>query len=156
MTAYYDNQTWEALRELAVLRMRDEGQDAGARYRWVRLALTACRLRSEGGDACALGTLADVVAVRVYAIEEFGVRRGDLIRDPVFLCETVFREFGASPAGVAAEAVDWRALPRLEMLRLRRIKNVLTLLRPMRDVLPVDDPIHRELSEWLALLPGLP
>ncbi|MEU6239849.1 hypothetical protein [Streptomyces sp. NPDC047024] len=106
MTAYYDNQTWEAL--------------------------------------------------RVYAIEEFGVRRGDLIRDPVFLCETVFREFGASPAEVAAEAVDWRTLTRPEMLRLRRIKNALTLLRPTSDVLPVDEPIHRELSEWLALISGLP
>ncbi|WP_018544192.1 hypothetical protein [Streptomyces sp. LaPpAH-108] len=27
---------------------------------------------------------------------------------------------------------------------------------PMHDVLPVDDTVHRELSEWLALVPGLP
>ncbi|MFJ6544611.1 hypothetical protein ACIQMP_28710 [Streptomyces sp. NPDC091385] len=55
-----------------------------------------------------------------------------------------------------ADSVDWRALDRPEMLRLRRIKNVLTLLRPMSDVLPVDGAVHRELSAWLALIPALP
>ncbi|MFJ3661083.1 hypothetical protein ACIPPM_11525 [Streptomyces sp. NPDC090119] len=149
-------QTWEAARDRAVGRMYDDGQDAATRLRWAELAIAAGRQRDASSGFGPLRTLADETRVRVYAIREFGVVPGDAIRDAAELCETAFQGIGRSRGEVAAEADGWREFPRERMLRLRHVKNVLTPLREIVDVLPLDDPLRPELSAWVALIPDLP
>ncbi|MEV5545520.1 hypothetical protein AB0L35_05165 [Streptomyces sp. NPDC052309] len=135
--------------------MRDSRLTVESRLRWVRLALLACRRRRETGAESAR-ILADEAHIRVYAIRSFGVVPGDEVQDPVRLCEAVFAEIAQDRDAVAVDTLDWRDLPPPEMLRLRRIKNLLTPLRGLTDVLAADDPLRRELTEWLALVPELP
>ncbi|MGV9425150.1 hypothetical protein ACWDO7_12775 [Streptomyces sp. NPDC003656] len=149
-------QTWEALRELAVGRMRDESQDIETRLRWVRLGMTACRRKSASSGFDPVKSLADEVNLRVYAIREFGPLPGDEMRDAAQLCETVYQGIGKSREELSAESVDWRTLPKERMLRLRYAKNLLTPLQRIVDVLPSDAPVRGELSAWLPLIPRLP
>ncbi|MEU6385697.1 hypothetical protein ABZ847_19310 [Streptomyces bauhiniae] len=149
-------QDWEALRDQAVGRMYDDRQDVETRLRWAGVAIAACGRRDVRSGFDPARTLADEAGIRAYAIREFGVVPGDAIRDAADLCRTVFLHIGRSREEVAAEAVDWRALPREGMLRLRRVKNLLTPLRGIVDALRPDDPLRPELSAWLALIPELP
>ncbi|MFH8768650.1 MULTISPECIES: hypothetical protein [unclassified Streptomyces] len=149
-------QEWESLRVLSDGRMRDDRRDVETRLRWVQLALVACRRKRESVEFNSANILTDEVNVRAYAIREFGAVQGDRIRDPHELCRVVFREIGASQEQISIEATDWRSLPRERMLRLRYVKNLLTPLRSMMGVLPENDPLRRQLSAWLSLIPNLP
>ncbi|WP_329011337.1 hypothetical protein [Streptomyces sp. NBC_01601] len=149
-------QIWEALRELAVGRMYDDSQDAETRLIWAKLAIAAGGQRDASSGSAPARTLADEVSVRAYAVREFGAVPGDEIRDASELCETVFRGIGMSRQDVSAEAAARQELPRDGMLRLRRVKNLLTPLRSIMDTLGPDDPVRLELSAWLALIPELP
>ncbi|AIR98139.1 hypothetical protein [Streptomyces glaucescens] len=151
-----DVQTWEMMRELAVARMSDDRLAVDIRLRWVRLALTAIRKKAQGSDVDRKAALAEETNVRVNAIRAFGAAQDGGLLDPVDLCESVFREIGQTPEEVRTKAVLWRSLPPQEMLRLRRVKNLLTPLRGVESLIPPGDPLHRELSAWLSVIPDLP
>jgi hypothetical protein len=53
---------------------------------------------------------------------------------------------------------DWHKLPRADIFRLRRIKNRLTDMAPIRDDLEgfADGTPRRDLGRWFSLLPLLP
>ncbi|MEV5317392.1 hypothetical protein AB0K92_06890 [Streptomyces sp. NPDC052687] len=154
--SHLDVQTWETLRELAVARISDDRLPAGTRLRWVGLALTAIRRKAQRSDVDSKAALAEETNVRVNAIRAFGAARDGGLLDPVDLCEGVFREIGQTSEEVRAEAAHWRSLPPQEMLRLRRVKNLLTPLRGVESLIPPQDPLHRELSAWLSVIPDLP
>ncbi|MEV5341473.1 hypothetical protein AB0K93_23790 [Streptomyces sp. NPDC052676] len=152
---HLDVQTWETLRELAVARMSDDRLADETRLRWVHLALTAIRKKAQRSDIDRKATLAEETNVRVNAIRAFGAQDGGLL-DPVDLCEGAFREIGQTSEEVRTEAAQWRSLPPQEMVRLRRVKNLLTPLRGVESLIPPGHPLHRELSAWLSVIPDLP
>jgi hypothetical protein len=153
---HLDVQTWETLRELAVARMNDDRLAAETRLRWVQLALTAIRNKTQRSDIDRKATLAEETNVRVNAIRAFGAAQDGGLLDPVDLCEGVFAEIGQTSEEVRTEAVQWQSLSPQEMLRLRRVKNLLTPLRDVESLFPPGDPLHRELSAWLSVIPDLP
>lgn len=151
-----DWRNWEMIRDLSVGRMRNPGLDAGTQLRWVRLALAALRRKRDSAEFDSASILADEVYVRVFAVQRFGAVPGDPIRDPLEACRAVFREIHESRDDVAAATAEWRSLSKQEILRLRRIKNLLKLLQPIIDFIPREAPQFQQLTEWLQIIPRLP
>ncbi|MEU0664683.1 hypothetical protein ABZ508_01180 [Streptomyces lavendulocolor] len=111
---------------------------------------------SEADVGKAQEMVAAAARVRVYMIRQFGVSASDEARQPDRLCEDVLKNIGSSIDEVARLATDWRSLQREEMLYLRRLKNILTPLTEIADLLNPADSIHDEIAPWLALRPRLP
>ncbi|GGV32981.1 hypothetical protein GCM10010293_34930 [Streptomyces griseoflavus] len=151
-----DWQSWETVRDLSVGRMRNPDLDRETQIRWARLALAALSRKQNSGKFESASVLADEIHVRVYAVQHFGPLQGDPLRDPIQVCRAVFEEIRESRDDVDAITDEWTSLPRKEILRLRRIKNLLTLLRPIIDLIPSEAPQHHQLTEWLPLIPRLP
>ncbi|GGX19880.1 hypothetical protein GCM10010297_46330 [Streptomyces malachitofuscus] len=151
-----DWQVWEMVRDLSVGRMRNADLDEETQLRWCRLALAALRRKRSSAEFDSASILADEVYVRVFAVQHFGAVYGDPVQDPIEVCRSVFIEIHESRADVAAATAEWRSLSKSEILRLRRIKNLLTRLRPIADCIPREAPQHQQLSEWLQLIPRLP
>ncbi|MEE1766327.1 hypothetical protein [Streptomyces sp. SP18BB07] len=149
-------QVWQTLHTFAVGRMNDAGLSAETRLRWVRLALTALKRKGENSEPDTAAALSVEAYIRAYAIREFGAMQDGGIRDPADLCNSVFREIGIARAEVHAQTTDWHTRPVPEILHLRRIKNMLTPLRDLEGVIPVNDPARDELSAWLPLIHDLP
>ncbi|MFE1584637.1 hypothetical protein ACFW6Q_02950 [Streptomyces sp. NPDC058737] len=57
---------------------------------------------------------------------------------------------------VATAAIDWRTSDRAEMLKLRRVKNLLNPLKQVVHLMDADDSVKYRVEEWLALIPRLP
>lgn len=90
-------------------------------------------------------------------ILEFGISDTDAVRDLSALCSDILRCLGLSHEAAVRLAREWQSLPREQMLRLRRIKNMLTALLPLRALLEGDDdPALRDIRPWLELVPRLP
>ncbi|MGA5124072.1 hypothetical protein ACPCAG_12245 [Streptomyces pseudogriseolus] len=151
-----DWQSWEMLRDLSVGRMRNEDLGTDTQLRWAGLALAANRLKRNSGGVDPAQALADEVYVRLFAVQEFGPAHGDPIRDPAETCRVAFREIGESLDEVVTAAEAWKSLPRQRILRLRRIKNLLTLLSPIKYFIECEAPERKQLSEWLQIVPRLP
>ncbi|WP_250404516.1 hypothetical protein [Streptomyces cellostaticus] len=148
-------QEWETLRELSDGRMRDDRQGAETRLQWACLALTACQRKRESGQVPPVKILVDEVNIRAYAVLTFGPRQGDSLRDVQDLCSMVFREIGKTYEEVINEAEEWRSLPPNRILRLRYVKNLLTPLRPLMEIV-LENPLRQRLTEWLSVIPHLP
>ncbi|MER6387681.1 hypothetical protein ACFXEL_02665 [Streptomyces sp. NPDC059382] len=140
----------ETLRAIAVARMHDRALPDAARMRWGRVALAAI-LRAGRPDDLTRG--AETAAVRGYLIREFGPDRGG---DPAALCRDVLALIDLTPARAAAEARDWRDLPRERILHLRRIKNLVARAALVRGHLAVDDPLAEAVDAWTAVRGLLP
>jgi hypothetical protein len=89
-------------------------------------------------------------------IREFGVSNADAARDLPALCSEILRHVGVTPEAGARLAEEWKTAPRDQMLQLRRIKNMLTPLLPLRTLLEGDDLAFQETRAWLELVPRLP
>ncbi|MCM1965682.1 hypothetical protein [Streptomyces sp. G1] len=138
----------EQLRSLATSRMQGEELPDRVRLRWGRVALAAIE-RSERSE--------ERPYVRSYLIRCFGPGEdGDPDRDPAALCRDVLARFELTPAQAAAQARVWRELPRPDILRLRRIKNLIRCTEPARPYLAPTDPLAVAVDAWRALRPGLP
>ncbi|MEV6249653.1 hypothetical protein AB0M38_26140 [Streptomyces sp. NPDC051742] len=149
-------QDWEQLRELAVGRMQRSGLPDDVRLRWGRVALAAISGK-HGEDGLSRQGMADAARARAYMILEFGVSDSDAVRDLSALCSDVLGCLGLSHEAAVRLAGEWRSLPREQMLRLRRIKNMLNALMPLRALLEGDDdPALRDVRAWLELVPRLP
>ncbi|WP_225804095.1 hypothetical protein [Streptomyces sp. NK15101] len=130
------------MRDFAVGGMQSADLSDEVRLPWGHLALAAIA-RKERSQAPQRAPAASA-HVRAYMIREFGISGTDTARDLSALCSDVLRSLEASPDTVARLAEGWRSASREQMLRLRRIKNMLTPLLSLRELLQGDDPTFRE------------
>ncbi|WP_345280181.1 hypothetical protein [Streptomyces gulbargensis] len=142
------------MRDLAVGRMQSSELPAEVRLRWGGLALAAITKKHATGML--QKNMAEAARVRAYMITEFGVSDTDAARDVSALCSDVLWHLGLSLETAAWLAEEWRTAPREQMLQLRRIKNMLSALLPIRSFLEGDDPVLRDMRSWLELIPRLP
>ncbi|MDV5146881.1 hypothetical protein R1T08_22485 [Streptomyces sp. SBC-4] len=145
---------WVQLRVLAVGRMQSSARSRETRLRWGRLVLSA--ISGMARHQTPQQSMAESARARVYMILEFGVSDSDAARDLPALCSEILRNLGVSLEAAERLAEDWRSAPRERMLRLRRIKNMLTPLLPLHSLLKEGDPVFQETRAWLKLIPHLP
>ncbi|KOX23752.1 MULTISPECIES: hypothetical protein [unclassified Streptomyces] len=145
---------WNELRVLAVGGMQRHDLPAGTRIRWGRLALAA--LPGKYREEPSLHSVVEAARVRAYLIREFGPDDTDPARDLAALRADVVRNLSMSLETAARLAGEWQALPREQVLRLRRVKNLLSTLRPVLPLLEDGDSSVEELRAWLELAPRLP
>ncbi|MEU9293663.1 hypothetical protein [Streptomyces sp. NPDC048266] len=145
---------WEQVRDLSVGRMQRSPLPAEIRIRWGAVALSAISRKYADGQP--QQAVADMTRVRAYMIAKFGVSDTDVDRDLSALCSDVLRHLGLSYEAAVRLAGEWPGASRKQMLHLRRIKNMLTALAPVRALLDDDDPDVRETLVWLDLVPRLP
>ncbi|WP_448321232.1 hypothetical protein [Streptomyces sp. CO7] len=151
-----EEQIWEALRELGTTRMRQPDLSDTVRLRWARLAATAVTNKYVGAPGGEAKQDVDIVRLRAAAIEALGPDPGDPDRDPELLFRYITEGCGTSYDDLSAAAADWRTLPPAEMLRLRRVKNMLNAARRVEQHLPTGSPVRNAARRWLALFPDLP
>ncbi|MFF1409640.1 hypothetical protein ACFVX6_07560 [Streptomyces sp. NPDC058289] len=138
----------ETLRSLATFCMQNEELPDGVRLRWARVAMAALDR---------LGRPEERPYVHAYLIRYLGPGEdGDPERDPAALCRDVLARFELTPDQAAAQARVWRDLPRPDILRLRRIKNLISCTEPARSYLAETDPLAAAVDAWTAVRPGLP
>jgi hypothetical protein len=98
-----------------------------------------------------------LLSLRCCMIATYGADRRNQWLDPMAVIEGFRTWLDLSLAEAAGMSSDWRSLARGEILRLRRIKNRLTPMALIRDVLmDCDEAAGLHLGEWFALLPQLP
>ncbi|WP_371616904.1 hypothetical protein [Streptomyces sp. NBC_00454] len=138
----------DPLRAMATARMQDEGLPEGMRLRWGRVSLAAL---------ARAGRPEEQPYVRAYLLRTFGPGGdGDPDRDPAALCREVLARFDLTPDQAAVRARAWRDLPRPDIQRLRRIKNLIPCMAPARPHLADTDPLAVAADAWTALRPALP
>ncbi|CAM5472179.1 hypothetical protein [Streptomyces narbonensis] len=145
---------WRQLRVLAVGRMQSSALAHETRLRWGRLALSA--ISGMARSQTPQQTTADAARVRAYLILEFGVSESDATRNLTALCSEILRNLEVSLEVAERLAEDWRSAPGDRILRLRRIKNMLTPLLPLQAVLKKGGPAFQEARDWMRLIPDLP
>ncbi|WMX46171.1 hypothetical protein RGF97_16820 [Streptomyces roseicoloratus] len=148
---------WEQLRDLAVGRMQRGSDTTEVRIRWGHLALsTILKGQQEHAEKDPKVTVAEAAWIRAYMIQAFGPSDTDPTRQPSELCNEVLLHIGMSRADVARTADTWTTAPRETILQLRRIKNMLSPLLQIEDLLHRDEKVDQEIHQWLALVPRLP
>ncbi|MDT9691000.1 hypothetical protein Q5762_22135 [Streptomyces sp. P9(2023)] len=145
---------WEQVRDIAVGGMQRHDLADEARLQWGRLALSA--ISKKYREDLPQRAMAESASVRAYMIKEFGLSNADPARNLSALCSDVLRDLGGSLEVAARLAGEWRTAPPEQMLQLRRIKNMLTPLLPIRALLEGDDPAMQDIRFWLELVPMLP
>ncbi|MCX4981975.1 hypothetical protein [Streptomyces sp. NBC_00572] len=150
---------WEQLRDLAVGGMQRPDLPAEVRLRWGRLSLSAISGKYRTGLSQQM--TAESARARAYMIKEFGASETDPARNLPVLCSDVLRDVGMPWEEAARLGAGWRTAPREQMLQLRRIKNMLTPLLLLQDLLEDgkpegDGPASRQVRAWLELVPKLP
>ncbi len=150
---------WEQLRDLAVGGIQRPDLPSEVRLRWGRLALSAISGKYRTG--LSQQRTAESAHVRAYMIKEFGESDTDPARNLPALCADILRDLGMPLESAARLATGWRTAPREQMLQLRRIKNMLTPLLLLQDLLEGgesrgEDPALQNVRAWLELLPELP
>ncbi|MFF9043514.1 hypothetical protein [Streptomyces parvulus] len=149
-------QTWEVIRERAVGGMQNPALSVDVRLRWAALAISAVRGKFAAGSTDSRVSAAEEAHVRSYVICEFGRVDDGNLQDLEPLTRLVFHAIGMSREQVAAAAVDWINSGRAEMLKLRRIKNLVTPLKGVVHLFEPGDPRRAEVEDWLALTSRLP
>jgi hypothetical protein len=149
-------ENWEQLRELSVGRMQSDAHSTEIRIRWGHLALTAIAGKYASAPEDPKKTVAESALARAYMIRHFGESEEDQARQIGDLCTYVETHIDLTRAEAQHLASEFRRTPGSQMLHLRRIKNMLTPLAVIQDLLQEDDPTQRNIMEWLALIPELP
>ncbi|MEV3989799.1 hypothetical protein AB0J57_12935 [Streptomyces sp. NPDC049837] len=149
-------ESWEQLRDWCVGRMQSPVCSAALRARWGHLALIAISRQHKAGTDDAQKAVADTARIRAYMIQELGVSASDEARQPAALCAYVLESIGLPIDEVTRLAGEWRTAPREQALLLRRLKNMLTPLVHIQDLVNPDDAVRHEITPWLALIPKLP
>jgi hypothetical protein len=147
---------WEQLRELGVGRMQSDAYPQEIRLRWGHLALAAIAWKYASTPDDPKKAVAESALVRAYMIRQFGESEEDEARRIGDLCAYVETHLDLTREDALRLAAEYRRAPGPQMLHLRRIKNMLTPMAVIQDLLHEDDPIQQGISEWLPLLPKLP
>jgi hypothetical protein len=100
--------------------------------------------------------LAEETRVCAYTIREFGASEGDELRDAAALCRRAIEGIGRNRDEVRDSAAHWKEAGRSEILKLRRVKNLLQALAGVDEYPGIDEPLRAEVRSWLELLPILP
>ncbi|MEU7534190.1 hypothetical protein AB0B30_08705 [Streptomyces narbonensis] len=153
-TEAWSQPDWVQLRVLAVGRMQSPALTRETRLRWGHLAL--CAISETARSQTPQQTTADSTRVRAYLILEFGMSDSDAARDLPALCSEILGNLGVPLEAAERLAEDWRSAPGEQMLRLRRIKNMLTPLLPLQALLKKGGPAFQETRDWMKLIPDLP
>ncbi|MEV6318648.1 hypothetical protein [Streptomyces sp. NPDC051776] len=136
--------------------MQDRTLSPDLRIRWAGVALVAVERKGKAGGLDPLASLAEETSIRSYVISRLGRVDDGSPRDLGLLCRRVIEALGPDRTEASRAAARWRQAERAEILRLRRIKNVLTPLTYVVGELEEHDPLRAEVDGWLALLPHLP
>ncbi|NWF27958.1 hypothetical protein HW130_17075 [Streptomyces sp. PKU-EA00015] len=147
---------WEQIRELSVGRMQSAAYPQEIRIRWAHLALAAIAGKYASPLEDPKKPVAESAHVRSFMIREFGESETDEARRIGELCADVEAHLGMTREEALQLASEWRGAPREQVLHLRRIKNMLTPLAGIQDLLREEDPIQQDITEWLTLIPRLP
>ncbi|MFI2368405.1 hypothetical protein [Streptomyces sp. NPDC018833] len=149
-------ENWEHIRELSVGRMQSAAYPREIRIRWAHLALAAIAGKYAPSLEDPKKSVAESAHVRSFMIREFGESEADEARRIGELCAHVEAHLGMTREEARQLASEWGGAPREQVLHLRRIKNMLTPLAAIQDLLQEEDPIQRDITGWLALIPVLP
>jgi hypothetical protein len=146
---------WLGARWVAQHHVYDRTLTAEARRGWadVALLLTQNAERFAGYERWSAAT--DEVNVRSLLIHELGPVPGDDKWDPAVLARDVLAIVTLAPQEAHELAAQWRALPREQVLLLRRHKNLLAPLVSVVDQLPAG-PDAEHVQRWLEVRPNLP
>ncbi|WP_255953083.1 hypothetical protein [Streptomyces odontomachi] len=115
---------WETLRELCAGKMMRGDVPLDVRQRWARLALEI--IDRQYVEADERKKVAEAAYIRAFMIREFGAGSSGPATDPAGLLRDVSDAIGVTIEEARNEAENWRSLEPARMLRLRRIKNMLT------------------------------
>jgi hypothetical protein len=149
-------ENWEQLRELSVGRMQSDVHSTEIRIRWGHLALKAIAGKYASAPEDPKKTVAESALARAYMIRQFGESEEDEARQIGDLCAYVETHVDLTRAEAQHLASELRRTPGPQMLHLRRIKNMITPLAVIQDLLQEDDPTQRNIMEWLTLTPKFP
>lgn len=146
-------QGWEEVREYAVGRMQNSELGREIRIKWAHVAMFA--IARKGGSSQGQVSVAEEARIRSYLICTFGSSVESGLRNLRDLYESVIPAIGATRKEVLVAAQDWQKSEVMEILRLRRIKNLLMPLDAVYACLREEakDP---EVGKWLEVLPRLP
>ncbi|GGX77587.1 hypothetical protein GCM10010358_34940 [Streptomyces minutiscleroticus] len=126
------------------------------RLRWARLAVAAVANKYIGSHDSDARKDVELVQLRAAMIKNLGPDAGDPDRNPELLSRYITEKCGISYADISAATTEWRKLPPAEILRLRRIRNMLSAAQGIDQHLLTDSPIKRASEQWLTLVPKLP
>ncbi len=149
-------QMWEALRERSVGKLQDPSLDPDIRLRWAEMANATLGRKHAAGGTDRVAAAADEARLRAYTIQEFGSSEDGGLQDTNSLIDLVFESLTMTREQVATAAIDWRTSDRAEILKLRRVKNLLNPLKQVVHLLDANDSVKYQVEEWLALIPRLP
>ncbi|MDQ1010168.1 hypothetical protein QFZ82_004653 [Streptomyces sp. V4I23] len=149
-------ENWERIRELSVGRMQSAAYPREIRIRWAHLALAAIAGKYAPPLEDPMKSVTESAHVRSFMIQAFGESEEDEARRIGELCAHVETHLGMTREEALQLASEWRGAPREQVLHLRRIKNMLTPLAAIHDLLHEEDPIQEDITEWLSLIPRLP
>lgn len=149
-------ENWEQVRELGVGGMQSDAYPQEIRIRWGHLALTAIVGKYASTPADPKKAVAESALLRAYMIRQFGESEEDEARRIGDLCAHVETHLDLTRTDALRLAAEYRRTPGPQMLHLRRIKNMLTPLAVIQDLLRAEDPTQRDIMEWLPVIPELP
>ncbi|NYI07234.1 hypothetical protein [Allostreptomyces psammosilenae] len=149
------NNWWEGVRSLAVGRYQTTDTLAGVRVLWGRVAIAAIHGKRDSLNLEPLVWGAEEANVRSYLIRYLGPDSSDSMLDPDALCGEMLGMIDALPAEVERSVDEWKTRDRGAILRMRRIKNLLTPLMAVREHVG-DRGLRERLDEWASLVPRLP
>ncbi|MBA2679868.1 MAG: hypothetical protein H0U76_15910 [Ktedonobacteraceae bacterium] len=122
---------------------------------WAKVAIALYQYLIDISDLTEHPTLEErMMYLRAYFIMNFGVIRGDPILDVNQIVKWFFQNLYLSSIEAEKRLVSFKELEYTEIVKLRYIKNRLTILQFLssRDLLPP----NQELDRWLALREKLP
>ncbi|MRW94581.1 hypothetical protein GJ699_31900 [Duganella sp. FT80W] len=147
------NFNWHGLAEAAGLR---SGASADA-CEWAQLSVSVYSWLAQQADTHASSSFSfkqSEMMIRARQIRSFGSHAGHPVRDSQDVLDWFESERRFSLVEATVLVQDWRTLPIDEMRKLRRIKNVLSVLAVIWDELSME--CRNDLQGWANLKTKLP
>ncbi|MGW7350320.1 hypothetical protein [Streptomyces sp. NPDC054784] len=147
--------SWEQIREICVGRLQCSEGSQEDRVRWAEIAIVVIGKKDLANKKSKYVPAIEEVRIRVYTINTFGSDRSVDMRNPDKLIRLVMGVLDIDYERAASSACNWQALPADEILRLRRIKNLMSALQTI-DPSILDSPAGNRVKPWIELAPRLP
>jgi hypothetical protein len=127
---------WLRVRIMPQRRAYDRTLPAGTRREWAMVFLSLVEGSERFADLDRWTAATDVAHMRALLINEFGPLPGDETWDPAALVRSALATTTLHPRAAGELAHRWTALPREDILLLRRHKNLLGALATVIDQVP--------------------